>query len=279
MRQRALVAFATLVAWVWAIPALCAGFTVPPTPSHYVTDTAGALTDATKAVLESELAAYQKSSGHQIIVWIGDTTGDVPLETWTGDSAHQWRIGRRGHDDGAILFLFIKDHRIRIEVGYGLEGSLTDADSSRIIRDDITPRMRSGNVDDAVSSGVAAMLNTISPSYKSVTPPPVAESSGGNIPAGLAIAFFAFFGMFMVFIVFVIVMRVVGEVRYGYLVLREGSTKAKADMKHWAFWSGTAGGFIGGSSFGSGGGGFDGGGGGFSAGGGDFGGGGASGSW
>jgi uncharacterized protein len=279
MRQRGLVAIATLLAWMWAVPALSAGFSVPPTPSHYVTESAGALSEATRTSLESELAAYQKATGHQIIVWIGDTTGDVPLETWTGDSAHQWKIGRHGHDDGAVLFLFMKDHKVRIEVGYGLESSLTDADASRIIRDDITPRMRSGNVDDAVSSGVAAMLTTISPSYKDVTPPPAAESTTGNMPTGLAFGLFALFGLFMLLIIFMVVMRVIGEARYGYLVLREGSTKAKADMKHWAFWGGAAGGFIGGSSFGSDGGGDFGGGGGFSAGGGDFGGGGASGGW
>lgn len=164
--RRGLVALATLLACVWAVPALSAGFTVPPTPSHFVTDSGGALSQDAKTALESELAAYQKATGHQIIVWIGDTTGNVPLETWTGDSAHQWKIGRHGHDDGAVLFLFMKDHRVRIEVGYGLESSLTDADASRIIQDDITPRMRSGNVDEAVSSGVAAMLTTITPSYK-----------------------------------------------------------------------------------------------------------------
>jgi uncharacterized protein len=278
VRRWGLVAIATLLAWAGAIPALGADFSVPPTPSHYVTDSAGALSDAAKASLESELAAYQKATGHQVIVWIGDTTGDVPLETWTGDSAQRWKIGRRGHDDGAILFLFMKDHRVRIEVGYGLEGSLTDADSSRIIQDDITPRMRSGNVDDAVTSGVAAMLKTISPSYKDVTPPPEAETTASPAVTGLVFALFALFGLFMLFIVFVIVMRVVADIRYGYLVLREGSTRAKSDMKRWAFWSSGAGGFIAGSSFGSGGGGFDGGGG-FSAGGGSFGGGGASGGW
>ena len=59
----------------------------------------------------------------------------MPLETYTAQSAHEWKIGRKGHDDGAVLFLFMRDHKVRIEVGYGLEGSLTDADSKRIIDD------------------------------------------------------------------------------------------------------------------------------------------------
>ena len=266
-----------LLALVCVLPAVADDFKAPPTPDHYVTDDAGALSNSARAAIESRLQAYEKSSGHQVIVWIGQTTGDVPLETWTTNTAHQWRIGRRGSDDGAILFLFMKDHKIRIEVGYGLESKLTDADSYRIIQDVIRPRMRSGDIDGAVSSGVAAMLTTISPSYKGATPPPE-ESTESNVPPAVVVGIFIVFGLFILFVIFIIVMQVIGNIRYGYLVLREGSTRAKADMKHWWLWG--TGGFVGGvagSSFGGGGGGFDGGG--FSAGGGDFGGGGASGGW
>lgn len=259
----------------WAV-LLAVDFQVPPTPDHYVTDTTGALSLSTTASVENELRAYEKATGHQIIVYVGRTTGDVPLETWTGESAHQWRIGRRGKDDGAILFLFMQDHKMRIEVGYGLESALTDADSYRIVQDVIRPRMRAGDVDGAVSAGVAAMITTISPNYSGVSRPPEA-SPGNSAPAGVVIAFFAIFGVFMLFIAFLIVMQVVGTIRYGYLVMREGSTRAKADMKKWGWGTGGfVGGVVGGSSFGDGGG-FDSGG--FSAGGGDFGGGGASGSW
>lgn len=256
--------------------ALAQGFKVPPTPDHYVTDNAGALSSETRASIENKLQAYEKATGHQIIVWIGQTTGDVPLETWTGESAHQWRIGRKGHDDGAVLFLFMQDHKVRIEVGYGLESSLTDADSYRIIEDVIVPRMKAGDPNGAVSNGVAAMLTKISPSYKGVTPPPVESASeSSSTGSGFAIFLFAIFAAFFGFLVFMIVMQVVRAVRYGYLVLREGPKAAGKDMNKWPVWA--TGAIIGGSSsFGGSGGGF---GGGFSAGGGDFGGGGASGSW
>jgi uncharacterized protein len=263
-----------LVACAWAVPTIAADFTVPPTPVHRVTDNAGALSSDTQSSLENELRTYETATGHQVIVWIGDTTGDVPLETWTGDTAHQWRIGRHGHDDGAILFLFMKDHKVRIEVGYGLESSLTDADSSRIIQNDIVPRMKAGDVDGAVSGGVAAMLKTITPSYAGVTPPP--EPTQSTMGTGISVVVIAITCLIFGFIIFMIVMRVIGGIRYGYLVMREGKTKAKTDMKNFLFWGGT-GAFIG-SSFG-GGGGDSGGGDDFSAGGGDFGGGGASGSW
>lgn len=253
--------------------AMAQGFKVPPTPDHYVTDNAGALSDNTSASLESKLQAYEHATGHQVIVWIDQTTGDVPLETWTGETAHTWKVGRRGKDDGAVLFLFMHDHKVRIEVGYGLESSLTDADAHRIIADDIVPKMKAGDPDGAVSTGVAAMLTTITPSYKGVTPPPSVPTAPESVSSGIAVFLFAIVGLFFLILIFFIVMQVVSAIRYGYLMLREGPTKAKKDMKTWPVWA-TAGALSGGSW--SGGGDFDGG---FSGGGGDFGGGGASGGW
>jgi uncharacterized protein len=264
------------IALTWPIAIAAADFKVPPTPDHYVTDTAGVLSSETRTSIENELHAYETATGHQVVVWIGETTGDVPLEEWTVDTARQWKIGRRGHDDGAVLFLFMQDHKVRIEVGYGLESSLTDADSHRIISDVIKPRMRSGDPNGAVSSGVAAMLTTITPSYKGVTPPPGPASSeeSGNVPAGLGLFLFAIFGLFFAVLIFMVVMQVVRGLRYGYLVLREGPRAAKKDMSKWPAWA--SGAIIGGGSSGDSGGSFDSD---FSAGGGDFGGGGASGSW
>lgn len=270
------IALLALAAPLVTVPVVAADFTVPPTPDHYVTDGAGVLSTATRTSLENELRAYETSTGHQIVVWIGRTTGDVPLETWTTQTADRWKIGRRGHDDGAVLFLFMQDHKVRIEVGYGLESALTDAQSYRIIQDVIVPRVRAGDTDDAVSAGVAAMLNTISPNYKGVTPPPegVTTASPPTMLGRVVVVLLgAVFVLIFAFLIFMVIMQVVGMLRYGYLVMREGSKRARADMGHHWFWS--AGGFLGSSSSGSGGD-F---GGGFSAGGGSFGGGGASGGW
>jgi uncharacterized protein len=268
---RLAVALCALLAVVpGLVPLRCSAddFKVPPTPDHHVTDGAGALSADARATLENELQAFETSTGHQIVVWIGQTTGDVPLETWTGQTADRWKIGRRGHDDGAVLFVFMKDHKIRIEVGYGLEGALPDADAHRIIADDITPRMKAGDVDGALESGVAAMLTTIAPSFKAAQPPapPV------NARAIFSIAFPL---LMAAFVLFLFAIRIIASIRYGYLITREGKTAARKDMRGWLFLAGTGSGF-GGS--GSGGGSF-GGGGGFSAGGGSFGGGGASGGW
>lgn len=230
------------------------GFTIPPAPNHYVTDNVGAMSPGARAKVENTLRAYERDTGHQVIVYIDQTTGDIPLEMYTTEIAHHWRIGRRGYDDGAVFFLFMRDHRIRIEVGYGLEGRLTDADSSRIIRDEIAPQMKAGNVDGAVTDGVAAMLTTITPGYSTAmlalpTPVPISASTlRWMARMFIAILFFMFF-------FFIAPIILVSWRRPGHL----------------GIWS---------SSFGGGGnGGSSDDGGGFSAGGGDFGGGGASGSW
>jgi uncharacterized protein len=229
---------------------LGADFAIPPVPAQYVSDTAGVLTDSTRTWVQNELRNYEQQTGHQVLVYIGRTTGNVPLETWTGETADHWGIGRKKHDDGAVLFVFMNDRKVRIEVGYGLESSLTDADSFRIIQQTILPRMRSGDVDGAISYGVAAMLQTITPSFKNA-PPPTPQTQPMDAKSVLALIIL---GGFLLFALVVIVRLSMGG-RGGYFI---GSG-------------------LGGGGFFGGGGGF--GGGGFSAGGGGFGGGGASGGW
>lgn len=261
---------------LYALPAIAAEFAVPAAPTQRVTDPSEALSAKTRSALENELAAYEKATGHQVIVWIGQTTGDVPLETYTTTTADHWKIGRKGHDDGAVLFLFMQDHKIRIEVGYGLEGKLTDAAAFRIINDEIRPRMRDGDVDGAVTAGVAAMLTTITPSYAVSMATPSPGPTEVTMPPAVGALIFGVIAMGMVLVFAVIVGNIVTSIRYGYLVMREGSTKARKDMRGWWLFGGGMGGSYGGGGWSSGGGGF---GGGFSGGGGGFGGGGASGGW
>jgi uncharacterized protein len=275
-----ILAAAALLACVAALPAAAQNFTSPPRPDQYVTDKAGALSAAATTALDNELAAYESKTGHRILVWIGDSTGSVPLETWTTQTADTWKVGRKGHDDGAVLFLFMKDHKVRIEVGYGLEGTLTDADSARIISDDIVPRMRANDVDGAVEAGIGAILTTVTPSYAgSPVPTPASsdESDNSSPWIGLIVAI-------VVLIVFIIVIvQIVATIRYGYLITREGAAAARKQIPGW-WWLGVGSGIGSGIGSGSSGGGFSGGsfgGGGLSGGGfgGGFGGGGASGSW
>lgn len=182
---------------------LAASIAIPPRPSDYVTDNAAALSSAARDRIGAELQNYEAATGHHIIVWIGQTTGDTPLEDWTIHAAEQWKVGRKGSDDGAILFLFMRDHKVRIEVGYGLESKLTDASASEIIRNTIVPKMREGNPDAAVQDGVDRMLLTITPSYApkidhAVSAQPGNSSSDPLLPFIILFVFiillFVFFG-------------------------------------------------------------------------------------
>ena len=230
---------------------------LPPVPTQWVTDNAGFLSAQTQASLDQKLQAYERATGHQVIVWIGDTTGDAALEDWTIRAFEKWRIGRKNLDDGVILFIFAKDRKIRIEVGYGLESVLPDATAAEIMRNEITPRLRAGDKDGAVTAGVDAILAVLSGRSAGETSPPRAASPNGSAIAAGGLIFFAFV------IVFVIILTATSRAVMYHIPGRRYQGIP---------WIATFGGG-GGSDFG---GGY---GGGFSAGGGMGGGGGASGGW
>src|SRR5689334_24883002 len=97
------------------------------------------------SALDSRLQAYEQSTGHQLLVYIGQTTGDAPIEDWAVRAFAKWKVGRKGIDDGLVLFIMAADRKLRFEVGYGLEPIVPDVTASRIINDVIVPRIRSGD--------------------------------------------------------------------------------------------------------------------------------------
>lgn len=237
---------------------LAAAVAVPARPADYVTDNANALSARAASSIRSELRSYYDATGNRILVYIDRTTGDTPLEDWTVAAAQKWKIPGKS-DRGAVLFAFMQDRKVRIEVGYGLESSLTDADSSRIIRESIVPKMRAGDVDGAIQAGVDGMLLTITPSFKDKIGHEVAPTpSEGNASDAIALLIIA--------LIFIAIVVVVIAGLFG----RRGARSAW----YWGAGSGGWGGWSGGSSGGGFSGGFGGGGSGIS-----FGGGGASGSW
>ncbi len=127
-------------------------------PQRWVTDDAGVLTAEVRQRLDARLESYERASGHQLLVYVGRSTGGEPIEEWAARTFKDWRIGRKGLDDGAALFVFVDDRAARIEVGYGLEGVLTDAKSSRILRERLIPKMAAGDPNGAVAGAVDAML-------------------------------------------------------------------------------------------------------------------------
>jgi uncharacterized protein len=133
----------------------------PPPPDRWVTDRVGLLSPQVRGQLDARLETLERTTGHQVIVFIDASTQGEPIETFAEQAFAAWHVGRKGLDDGAILFIFSKDRAARIEVGYGLEPVLPDAVCSRIIREQIAPAMKDGDADRAVSSGIDAILNRL----------------------------------------------------------------------------------------------------------------------
>jgi uncharacterized protein len=154
------------IAWLpFAVVALAAGEAradAPPVaPTRWVTDAAAFLSEGARRELDAQLEAYERQSGHQVLVWIGRTTAAVPLEDFTVRAFAAWHVGRKSLDDGLVLFVFADDRKVRIEVGYGLESRVPDAIASRIIGETIVPRVQAGDRDGAIRAGVAALVAAV----------------------------------------------------------------------------------------------------------------------
>jgi uncharacterized protein len=135
---------------------------VPQPPSRWVTDSAGFLAPETVQTLDRKLEAYEKQTGHQVIVYIGKTTGGYPIEEFADKTFQAWAVGRKGLDDGVVLFIMVEDQKVRLEVGYGLEGVIPDIIAGRIINDVLIPKIGAGDADGAVGDSVAAIIQAIS---------------------------------------------------------------------------------------------------------------------
>ena len=126
-----------------------------------VTDLTGALTSEQRAALEQRLQAFESETGSQIGVLMVPTTQPEDIAQYSIRVVEQWKLGRKGTDDGALLIIAMDDRTVRIEVGYGLEGVLTDAMSKRIISDDIVPRFKQGDFYGGVTAGVERIITVI----------------------------------------------------------------------------------------------------------------------
>jgi uncharacterized protein len=133
----------------------------PPSPARWVTDDAGLLSVRARETLDFRLEGYERTSGHQVLVWIGKTSEGEPIERFAERAFKAWKVGRTGLDDGVVLFVFAQDHTLRLEVGYGLEPVLTDASCSRIINERIAPLLKGGDADGAITAGIDAVISTL----------------------------------------------------------------------------------------------------------------------
>jgi uncharacterized protein len=155
-----IVALALCLAFTAAAQLAVAQVAVPPLSGRVVDQTA-TLTGDVKASLEATLKDFEARKGSQIAVLIVPTTAPEAIEQYSIRVGEAWKIGRRKIDDGAILVVAKDDHRLRIEVGYGLEGALTDVTAKRIIDEIITPKFRSGDFAGGISAGVDQIIRVV----------------------------------------------------------------------------------------------------------------------
>lgn len=272
----------------WAFAAL-ADVAVPPL-SGRVVDQTGTLSASDISSLTQTLKDLEARKGSQVAVLIVPTTVPETIEQYSIRVAEAWKIGRRKIDDGALLVVAKDDHKLRIEVGYGLEGSLTDVTASRIINEIIVPKFRSGDFAGGISAGVARIVAVID---GEPLPAPQAPRQSPDMFSHIDPTNpFVIFAVIVIGVILRSVLgRLIGSVAAGGVVATlawfvAGSLAASVILGAVAFLltmfgetimsSGGRGGWVGGGSF-FGGGSSDSGG--FSGGGGSFGGGGASGSW
>ena len=227
---------------------------IPAPTRRYVSDFASLLNESDRERIETRLQQFEKQTSNQVVVAIFPSLEEENLEDFANRLFEAWKIGQKNHDNGVLLAIFVKERRVRVEVGYGLEGDLTDAISSRIVRNELAPEFQAGRYANGIERAVIAIEKTIAGEYKAEP-----QLQAPKISAYLPI---------LIILVFIII-SIINSRRNGNGF---GRRRRRSMFDDW--WM-IPGGRWGGGSGGSGGGG----GGGFFGGGGRSGGGGASGGW
>jgi uncharacterized protein len=277
---------------VFASTALAA---TPPFPalSGRVVDEAGILPPQAETELSAQLAAHEQATTNQVVIVTLKSLGGYDIADYGYQLGRHWGIGQKGKNNGVLLIVAPSERKMRIEVGYGLEGTLTDATNRDIIERVIKPPFRQGNYEQGIRAGTGAILAALGGEYQNAPPPPTAvggegdfsnlfflfllapllasfgRARGGKRPSRgarlwVAAVFGAVAGAIVWFIAqMVLLALVIGLVVFVLALLSRG--RLGGDGGHYG--GGSGGGWSGGGD------------GGFSGGGGDFGGGGASGDW
>jgi len=291
-QQTVSFALACVLSLASALTSLSFALDVPSLTGRVV-DLAHVLPSNTVESLTARLKAHEETTSNQVTVLVLPSLEGEPLESYSHRVATTWKLGQKGADNGVLLLVAMKERKIRIEVGYGLEGALTDARSAQIIRGEIVPRFRAGDAPGGVAAGVDAILKTIEGTYQSTekaAPEQDTDVIGQVVVAvivGLVVGLglmsvhrllgpVAGTGLSLLLAPWLVPALITGGVTLLLLTLISatgagGRGRGRHGEDDWIWYSSRSGGW-GGGSIGSGGGGFSGGGGG-------FGGGGASGNW
>ena len=265
LKQRlSLVAF-ILAALVLIVSLAAPGFAAPAFPKleGRVTDAAGILTPEVRAGLDAKLAALEKSTTIQLVVATVPDLQGYEIDEYGYQLGRTWGVGQKGSNNGALLIVAPNDKKVRIEVGYGLEGVLTDALTSQIIRRNIIPSFKAGDMAGGVTAGTDALVTLLElpadQRQQAALNAAAAERQGSGKRRGSGLGTAIWLIIIVLWLIF--------------SVMRQKRGRSSGPNIIWGP------GLGGGGGWGGGGGGFGGGGGGFGGGGGGFGGGGSSGGW
>jgi uncharacterized protein len=300
MLGRLALGWAALLLAAFAAAAATPAEPIPvPRLTAHVVDLTGTLSAAERDALDAKLRAFESARGSQVAVLLVPSIGPETIEEFAGRVTDEWKLGRKGLDDGVLLAIAKQERKLRIHTGRGVQGTLTDALSKRIVSDIITPHFRNGDFAGGLDAGVDAIMKAI----EGEALPLPAPKAHGRVDAVSSHSNLLFLGLFLVPVVAVVLRGMLGR------FLGAGATSGIAGVAIWLLFGslaigiiaaifaflftlftgsgiargvGRGGGFIPGGGWGGGGGGFGGGGGGgggFSGGGGSFDGGGSSGSW
>ncbi len=224
---------------------------IPPKPSAYFNDYAGVVSKETASRLNEQLAQFERETSDQVVVAVfPKMQSDSDIADYTQRVAQAWGVGQKERRNGVVLFVFIQDRKMFIQVGYGLEGALPDATAFDITERHIKPLFRAGNYEAGLATGIDLIFKAIRGEYKGSGKTIAERRGGGGAVSG-----------FLPFIIFVIVLIILSRLfrklgGYGYSS-RGGGPVFIPSGGGWSSGGGSGGGF---SGFGGGGGSFGGGG-------------------
>jgi len=259
-----------------------------PELRQHITDSGNLLSAEQRTHIEQILSSLRQTEGSEVAVLIVPTTQPESIEDYSMRVVEKWKLGRKNIDDGVLLLIAKNDRKIRIEVGYGLEGAITDLSAGRIINEYITPEFRRGDFYRGILAGIGQISNLIK---GEPLPEPTTNQGSSNYDPGAILPFFLFGAAYLSTVLAPLLGRLIT-----ISVISLGGSAIIWFVSHDLFLTGLAffclaifsssfsasrsSSYRNGGGYGGGfGGGFSGGGGGFSGGGGGFGGGGASGGW
>jgi uncharacterized protein len=175
----------------FCVPAFAAAYSSPGNPTGYVNDFADVIGDEAQTALEQKLAATYASSSKQIAVVTVKSLGNDYIENYASTLFAEWGIGNTDKDTGILLLVAVQDKKVRIEVGYGLEGEVTDIESAAIIRDTAVPAFKTGDYEGGIVRGTAKIVEALDNDTSNTSTTGVATKSSASDSIAIVLFFLA----------------------------------------------------------------------------------------